>query len=105
MAGADLSLQSPGVDGREGIPAEMVSMRFTTYTKYKGGWLDALNLQACSSTCPTSSWTAASRAVPTIHPYWGWSGTEDTNSTGRLKNALLQALIESGQLTPEMIRS
>ena len=40
---------------------------------------------------------------PNYHPFWGWSGLEDTNSVDALKNALLNALIESGQLTPEMI--
>jgi Ca-activated chloride channel family protein len=37
------------------------------------------------------------------HPYWGWSGDEDVNSADSLKDALLKALIESGQLTSEMI--
>jgi Ca-activated chloride channel family protein len=40
---------------------------------------------------------------PHYHPYWGWSGDEDVNSTDALKQALLKALLESGQLTQEMI--
>jgi Ca-activated chloride channel family protein len=40
---------------------------------------------------------------PHHHPYWGWSGTDDVNSVDALKNALLRALIESGELTQEMI--
>ena len=40
---------------------------------------------------------------PNYHPFWGWSGLEDTSSVDALKNALLKALIESGQLTQEMV--
>jgi Ca-activated chloride channel family protein len=40
---------------------------------------------------------------PNYHPFWGWSGLEDTGSVDALKNALLKALVESGQLTQEMI--
>lgn len=41
---------------------------------------------------------------PHYHPYWGWSGEEDTSSATSLKEALLRALLESGELTPEMLR-
>jgi len=40
---------------------------------------------------------------PNYHPFWGWSGLEDTSSVDALKNALLKALVESGQLTQEMV--
>jgi Ca-activated chloride channel family protein len=78
-------------------------MRFTTYSKYKGGWLDALNLQALLEHLSDFLMDGGFAGGPHYHPYWGWSGTEDSNSTDALKNALLKALIESGQLTPEMI--
>jgi len=78
-------------------------MRFTTYSKYKGGWLDALNLQALLEHLSDFLMDGGFAGGPHYHPYWGWSGTDETNSTDALKNALLKALVESGQLTPEMI--
>jgi len=79
-------------------------MRFTTYSKYKGGWLDALNLQALLEHLSDFLMDGGFAGGPHYHPYWGWSGTDDNSTTDALKNALLKALIESGQLTPEMIQ-
>jgi len=79
-------------------------MRFTTYTKYKGSILDALNLQALMEHLSDFLSDGGFAGGPHFHPYWGWSGAEDTESTDALKEALLRALLESGQLTPEMIR-
>lgn len=78
-------------------------MRFTTYTKYKGGWLDALNLQALLEHLSDFLLEGGFAGGPHHHPWWGWSGTEDTRSVDALKQALLEALIESGELTPEML--
>jgi Ca-activated chloride channel homolog len=78
-------------------------MRFTTYSKYKGRWLDALNLQALLEHLSDFLMDGGFAGGPHYHPYWGWSGTDDPNSTDALKDALLRALLESGELTPEMI--
>ena len=78
-------------------------MRFTTYAKYKGRWLDALNLEALLEYLSDFLMDGGFAGGPHYHPYWGWSGDEDVKSTDSLKNALLKALLESGQLTPEMI--
>lgn len=78
-------------------------MRFTTYSKYKGRWLDALNLESLLEHLSDFLMDGGFAGGPNYHPYWGWSGDEDVNSTDALKNALLKALLESGQLTPEMI--
>jgi len=78
-------------------------MRFTTYSKYKGRWLDALNLESLLEHLSDFLMDGGFAGGPHYHPYWGWSGDEDTDSTDALKSALLQALLESGQLTPEMI--
>ena len=78
-------------------------MRFTTYTKYKGKWLDALNLESLLEHLSDFLMDGGFAGGPHYHPYWGWSGDEDVNSTDALKRALLKALLESGQLTPEMI--
>jgi Ca-activated chloride channel family protein len=78
-------------------------MRFTTYSKYKGRWLDALNIEALLEELSDFLLDGGFAGGPNFHPYWGWSGLEDTHSTDALKQALLHALLESGQLTPEMI--
>jgi Ca-activated chloride channel family protein len=78
-------------------------MRFTTYSKYKGRWLDALNIESLLEHLSDFLMDGGFAGGPHYHPYWGWSGDEDVNSTDSLKNALLKALLESGQLTPEMI--
>ena len=78
-------------------------MRFTTYTKYRGRWLDALNLENLMEFLSDFLLSGGFAGGPNYHPYWGWSGLEDTDSMDSLKNALLKALMESGQLTPEMM--
>jgi Ca-activated chloride channel family protein len=78
-------------------------MRFTTYSKYHGRWLDALNLEGLLEHLSDFLMDGGFAGGPNYHPYWGWSGDEDTSSTDALKNALLKALMESGQLTPEML--
>ncbi|MCA9738488.1 MAG: VWA domain-containing protein [Gemmatimonadetes bacterium] len=78
-------------------------MRFTTYSKFTGGWLDALNLESLLEHLADFLLDAGFAGGPHFHPYWGWSGDEDTNSSDALKRALLEALLKSGQLTPEML--
>ena len=78
-------------------------MRFTTYTKYRGTWADAVNLQSLLNHLSEFLLNGGFAGGPYYHPYWGWSGTEDDKSPDALKRALLKALVESGQLTPEMI--
>ncbi|MDT8369367.1 MAG: VWA domain-containing protein [Longimicrobiales bacterium] len=78
-------------------------MRFTRYTKYKGGWVDALNLEGLMAQLSDFLLDGGFAGGPHHHPWWGWSGVEDTTSLDALKHHLLKALIESGDLTPEMI--
>ena len=78
-------------------------MRFATYTKYRGGWLDAMNLESLMESLSDFFMSGGFAGGPNYHPFWGWSGLEDTSSVDALKNALLKALVESGQLTQEMI--
>lgn len=79
-------------------------MRFTTYTKYKGGLLDALNIQDLLERLADFLLRSGFEGGPHYHPWWGWSGDSDDHSLEALKDALIQALIESGQLTPEMLK-
>ena len=78
-------------------------MRFTTYSKYKGRWIDTLNLDGLMESLSDFLLNGGFAGGPNYHPYWGWSGLEDNDSLDALKHALLKALIEGGELTPEMI--
>ena len=78
-------------------------MRFTTYTRYRKSWLDALNLEKLLEMLSEFLLDGGFAGGPHFHPYWGWSGVEDTSSLEALKQALLRALAQSGQLTEEMI--
>ncbi len=78
-------------------------MRFHTYSKYKGGWLDALNLENLLEHLSDFLLDGGFSGGPHFHPYWGFSGMEDNDSLQSLKEALLKALMESGELTPEML--
>jgi Ca-activated chloride channel homolog len=79
-------------------------MRQTTYSKYKGSWLDALNLQALLERLGDFLLQAGFEGGAQDRPWWA---SEDPPSGDRsldsLKEALLEALMRSGQLTPEML--
>ncbi len=79
-------------------------MRFHTYTRYGGHWLDALNLENLMEHLADFLLDGGFAGGPHFHPHWGWSGMKDNSSLRALKEALIRALIESGELTPEMIR-
>jgi len=79
-------------------------MRFATYSKYTGTIADALNLQDLLERLSDFLLQSGFEGGPNYHPWWGWSGDDDDKSVESLKEALLRALIESGQLTPEMLR-
>jgi Ca-activated chloride channel family protein len=74
-----------------------------TYTKYRGSLLDALNLESLLEHLSDFLMDGGFAGGPHHHPWWGWSGDEDTSSVDSLKDALLRALLETGQLTPEML--
>ncbi len=78
-------------------------MRFTTYMKYRGSFLDALNLEALLDRLSDFLLDGGFAGGPHFHRFWGWSGDQDHSSTEALKQALLRALFESGQLTQEML--
>jgi Ca-activated chloride channel family protein len=79
-------------------------MRFHTYSKYKGRWWDALNLENLLEHLADFLLDGGFAGGPHFHPYWGWSGMDDHDSLKSLKDALLRALMESGELTPEMLQ-
>ncbi|MDX2194753.1 MAG: VWA domain-containing protein [Gemmatimonadales bacterium] len=80
-------------------------MRFTTYTKYIPELADAVNLEALmeqlSDFLLQSGFAGGGQSF--WHDYHG-DGAEGDKSLDALKAAILQALMESGQLTPEMLQ-
>jgi Ca-activated chloride channel family protein len=77
-------------------------MRFTNYTRYTGHRADALNLEALLEHLSDFLLQSGFAGGPHYHPYWGEFDDGD-RSLDALKQALLRALIDSGQLTPEMV--
>jgi Ca-activated chloride channel homolog len=79
-------------------------MRLTTYAKYVAQLADAVNLQDLLDKLSDFLLQSGFAGGPSWHPYWGEFGDEDTSSLDALKQAIVQALMESGQLTPEMLK-
>jgi Ca-activated chloride channel homolog len=76
----------------------------TTYSKYKGSWLDALNLGDLLERLSDFLLQAGFEGGPEDQPWWaGDEPPSGERSLDALKDALIRALIESGQLTPEML--
>jgi len=76
----------------------------TTYTKYKGSLLDALNLEALLERLGDFLLQAGFDGGPADQPWWAWDDAPGSDrSLDALKEALLRALMESGELTPEML--
>jgi len=78
-------------------------MRYTTYSKYTGTFLDALNIQDLLERLADFLLQSGFAGGSQYSPWWGWTGDDADHSLDSLKAALLQALLESGQLTPEMV--
>jgi len=78
-------------------------MRFTNYSRYTGNRADALNLQALLDHLSDFLLQSGFAGGQYSHPFWGEFGDGDDRSVDALRDALLRALIESGQLTPEML--
>jgi Ca-activated chloride channel homolog len=79
-------------------------MRYTTYSKYIPQLADAINLQGLLDQLSDFLLQSGFAGGPMWHPYWGEFGEEDERSMDALKEAILKALIESGELTPEMLQ-
>src|SRR5881396_2738816 len=80
------------------------SMRYTTYSRYVAGLLETLNLQALLDQLADFLLQSGFAGGPYSHPFWGEFGEEDPDrSLDALRQAILQALMDSGQLTPEML--
>ena len=77
-------------------------MRTITYEQYRGGLLDALNLQSLLDRLTDFLLDSG---------FGGWSGDPitggpaESDSLERLKDAILRALVETGDVTPEMLQA
>ena len=80
-------------------------MRSTTYAKYLPGLADTINLQGLLDQLADFLLQSGFAGGPSSHPFWGEFGEEEADrSLDTLRQAILQALMESGQLTPEMLK-
>jgi Ca-activated chloride channel family protein len=76
-------------------------MRFTTYSKFVAGMADQVNLQALLDQLGDFLLQSGFSGTP----WWGEPGDGDGERTmDDLRQAILNALIESGQLTPDMLK-
>lgn len=78
-------------------------MRFHTYTKFNPQLADAVDLQSLLD--QLADFLLQSGFAGGEQGYWGDPGEEADRSVDSLKEAILRALIESGQLTPEMLQA
>lgn len=77
-------------------------MRFTTYSKYVAGMADQVNLQALLDQLGDFLLQSGFAG----NPRWGEPPDPDAGSSlDDLRQAILQALMESGQLTPDMLKA
>jgi Ca-activated chloride channel family protein len=80
-------------------------MRFHTYTKYSPELADAVDLQALLDRLADFLLDSGFAGGPQHHPFWGETGEDADRSLDGLKQAILDALLESGQFTPEMLEA
>ncbi|HEU5217615.1 MAG TPA: VWA domain-containing protein [Gemmatimonadales bacterium] len=79
-------------------------MRYTTYTKFVPGLADAVNLQALLDQLGDFLLQSGFAGGPGDWPWWAEQREGSERSMDALKEAILKALMESGQLTPEMVK-
>ena len=80
-------------------------MRQSTYSRYVAQLADAVNLQALLDQLADFLLQSGFAGGSYAHPYWGDVGGDDADrSLSALKEAILQALMNSGLLTPEMLK-
>jgi Ca-activated chloride channel family protein len=80
-------------------------MRFHTYQKFSPESADAVDLQALLDKLADFLLQSGFAGGKQSSPYWGDFGGEEDRSMDALREAILNALIESGQFTPEMLEA
>ena len=77
-------------------------MRYTTYSKYHPELADAVNLQSLLD--QLGDFLLQSGFAGGSPSFWHDEGNEGERSLDSLRQAILQALMDSGQLTPDMLK-
>src|SRR5881394_3322942 len=77
-------------------------MRFTTYSKYHPELADAVNLQGLLD--QLTDFLLQSGFAANAPSLWHDEFNEGDRSLESLRQAILQALMDSGQLTPDMLK-
>jgi len=80
-------------------------MRSHTYTKFSPEMADAIDLQSLLDKLADFLLQSGFAGGPVSHPYWGEFGGDDDRSLDALREAILDALMQSGQFTPEMLEA
>ena len=83
-------------------------MRYTTFSKYIAQLADTVNLQQLLDQLADFLLQSGFAGGPYAHPYWGDFGGEQDQGAGTmdgLREAILRALMDSGMLTPEMLKA
>ena len=80
-------------------------MRSHTYSKFSPELADAVDLQSLLDKLADFLLQSGFAGGKIEHPYWGEFGGDDDRSLSALKEAILNALFESGQFTPEMLEA
>src|SRR6266478_2607848 len=76
-------------------------MKYTTYSRYLPELADTINLQGLLDQLADFLLQSGFAGGAYSHPFWGEFGEDEAD---RSVDALRQALMESGQLTPEMLK-
>ena len=80
-------------------------MRQSTFSKFVAQLADAVNVQALLDQLADFLLQSGFAGGQYSHPYWGEVGGEEGDrSLDALKDAILRALMESGLLTPDMLK-
>src|SRR5574341_539730 len=80
-------------------------MKYTTYSKYLPELADTINLQGLLDQLADFLLQSGFAGGPSSHPFWGEFGEDEPDrSLDALRQAILKALMDSGQLTPEMLQ-
>ncbi|HXY30997.1 MAG TPA: VWA domain-containing protein [Gemmatimonadaceae bacterium] len=80
-------------------------MRFHTYSKFSPEMADAIDLQSLLDKLADFLLQSGFAGGRMQHPYWGEFGGEADRSLEALREAILNALMESGQFSAEMLEA
>jgi len=80
-------------------------MRFHTYSRFSPEMADAVDLQSLLDRMADFLLQSGFAGGAQTHPYWGETGEDADRSLDALREAILQAMLESGQFTPEMLEA